>query len=247
MALFQPAGNVYLRELDDDLEPGVARAICPDTVTISPKVDSWTHVNKCGPTPVEDARGINSLSCEFAMTFPTREARDQALATLGTVVAGSSGTVTVEALPNPIAVGDVYFLGGKERHRNITNLVLGALVANTDFTLDAVTGKVTFLTDQDASPPLNAAYSYDDPKSVSMLTAASKEYAMDMEYIDKQRSNRKGSLEIFRLRPDPADSLDFMPDKEQSLSIKGSCLADTSRDATDTVLGQFGRIVNLED
>lgn len=247
MALFQPRGPVYLRELDANLVPGLAFQICPDSISVSPKVGSWTHTNKCGTADAEDARGINSLSCEGTMTFATRADKDRALAFLGTVVAaGSPGTVTTEALPNPILVGDVYFLGGKERHRNITTLVLGSLVANTDYTLDAATGKVTFLTAQDASPPLNAAYGYTDPQSVSMLTAATKEYALDMEIMNRQNANAKGSLELYRVRPDPTSTADFMPDKQQDLTMAFSCLVDTTRESSDTEFGQFGRLVNIE-
>lgn len=246
MPLFQPRGPVYLRELDADLIPGLAFQICPDAVAITPKVDSWTHTNKCGAADVEDARGINSLSAEGSMTFATRTDRDRALALLGTInAAGAPGTVTTEALPNPIVAGDVYFLGGKERHRNITTLVLGSLTENTDYTLDEVTGMVTFITPHDLSPPLNAAYGYTDPQSVAMLTAATKEYAFDMEIMNRQAANKKGGLELYRLRFDPADGINFMPDKEQDLTMKFSCLVDTSRDA-DTVFGQFGRLVNIE-
>lgn len=239
---FQARGKVYLRKLTNGV-PGLAFAICPDSVSFSPKVDSWTHINKCGATDVEDARGINSLSAEIAFSFSSVEDKNFALAALGTVNAqGSPGTVTTEALPNPIAVGDVYFLGGKERHRAITGLTLTGLVADTDYTLDATTGMVTFLTVQDASPPINAAYGYTDPASVAMLTAAQEEYALDMEYINKQNSNDKGSLELYRVRFDPADGFDFLSDKQQTLSLKGSCLADTTRD-DDTEFGQFGRRV----
>lgn len=247
MSLFQPRGPVFLRELDANLNPGLAFQICPDAVNITPKVESWTHVNMCGLADAEDARGINSLACEGTMSFATRADKDRALAFLGTINAESApGTVTTEALPNPIAVGDVYFLGGKERHRNITNLVLGSLVANTDYTLDAATGKVTFLTSQDASPPINAAYGYTDPQSVSMLTAATKEYAFDMEAYNRQAANQKCSVELYRVRFDPTDTADFMPQAQQSYSLKFSCLVDTTREVNDTEFGQFGRLVNIE-
>ena len=245
--LFQPRGPVFLRELDAALNPGLAFQVCPDSISVSPKVQTWTHTNKCGLADAEDARGINGLSCEGTMTYATRADRDRALAFLGTVVAASSpGTVTTEALPNPIVIGDVYFLGGKTRHRNITTLVLGSLVADTDYTLDAATGKVTFLTAHDASPAINAAYGYTDPQSVSMLTAASKEYAFDMEAYNRQAANAKCSLELYRIRFDPTSTADFMPDKQQDYTIAFSCLVDTTRSVSDTTFGQFGRLVNLE-
>lgn len=249
--LFQARGPVYLRELNTTtLVPGVAFEICPDSVSVTMSVEKWSHMNKCGATDVEDGRGINALSAEITFSFSHVQDKNFALAALGTINAvGSPGTVTAEALPAGIVAGDVYFLGGKERHRTITTLTIkddaspqATLTADTDYTLDAVTGKVTFLTSIGTQPYV-AAYGYTDPASVSMLTATQKEYAFDMEYINKQNSNDKGSLELYRVRFDPADGLDFLSDQQQTLTLKGSCLADTTRDSTDTEFGQFGRRV----
>lgn len=246
MSLFQPRGPVYLAPLDSNLIPGASFQVCPDQVSITGKVDSWTHVNKCGLQDVEDARGINSLSMEGTLVFATRSDKDRALAFLGTVVEadGSPGTVTNETLPDWVA-GDTLFLGGKTRHRNITSLVIGSLIADTDYTLDADTGKLTMLTSA-PSPVPTAAYGYEDPQSVSMLTAASKEYAFNMEAYNRQANNQKCSIELYRIRFDPTDNADFMPNQQQNLSLKFSCLVDTTRDVTDTEFGQFGRLVNIE-
>lgn len=244
--LFQPRGPVYLREILSDGTLGLAFSICPDTFSFDMKVNRWTHTNKCGTVDVEDGAGVNDVSASIAFTFADLKDKNFALGALGVVTPqGAPGTVTTEPLPNPITAGDVYFLGGKERHRTITGLVIGALVANTDYTLDAVTGKVTFLTDQDSSPPLNAAYGYTDPASVSLLSAPQKEYAIDMEFADRQHANKKGSLEIYRGRFDPASGVNMMPDKNQDLTLNGSALADLTRDSSDTEFGQFGRRVNV--
>jgi hypothetical protein len=248
MSYFQPRGNVYLRPLDANLVPGVAFAICPDAVSISPKVQTWTHINKCGLVDAEDARGIVSISCDGTMQFATKTDKDRALAFLGTVnaAAGSPSSVTNEAIPEDPRAGDVIFLGGKTRHRAITGLSIGALVADTDYTLDAATGKVTFLTDVNTSPNPTASYSHTDPQSVSMLTAAGKEYAFDMEAYNRQDNNKKCSVELYRIRPDPTSTADFMPNQQQDLTLAFSALVDTTRDVLDTVFGQFGRLVNIE-
>lgn len=256
--LFQPRGPGYLRELTAALVPLMARQICPDAVTVNLKTDRWSHTNKCGLVDFEDEGGINTLGAEVTMTFPTRVDLDIALATLGTIVeSGSSDAVTDEQLPNPaggIKAGDVYFVGGKERHYAITALVLskhgsplGAdLTEDTEYELEAATGKVTFLQDiPEADGPLTAAYGFTDPKYVSLLTGTEKEYAFDMEILNRRSSNRKSTLSLYRLRPDPVDNMDFMPDKEQSLVIKFQGLLDTSLEI-DGDLGQVGRITTIE-
>ena len=69
---------------------------------------------------------------------------------------------------------DFFVLGGLERHRAITGLTITGCVLNTDYTLDAASGKVTMLTDNANSPAITASYGYTDPPSVSMLTASTK-------------------------------------------------------------------------
>lgn len=245
---FQGRGPLYLQEINADGTLKAAIAICPDALALNMSANTWTHTNKCGAVDVEDARGTNSLAASFDLTFANMEDKLFALGALGTLnLAGSPGTVTVEHGPDTIAVGDIYFLGGKTRHRAITALVVTdtsspttVLVANTDYTLDAPSGKVTFLTGFTGPP--NFAYGYTDPQSVTLLNAAVKDYFASYEFMNRQAANDPGSLELYKVRFDPATGLDFLSDKEQSMALKGSALADTSR-AVDGALGQFGRRV----
>lgn len=242
---FQGRGNVYLRELDADLNPGPAKIkLCTDSLQFTLSVQSWSHMNKCGPVDQEDARGITSQSAEITLTFADVADKNFALAALGTVnAAGSPGTISNETLPASAEAGDVWFLGGKTRHRAITALTIDGMTVDVDYSLDAASGKVTFLKAFDVSPAPTAAYGYTDPASVSLFTSGQKEYALDYEFINKQQANDAGSLELYRVRFDPASGFDFQSDKEQNLSLKGSCLADTERDPDDSELGQFGRRV----
>ena len=90
------------------------------------------------------------------------------------------------------------------------------------------------------------SYTYSDPQSVSMLTSTTKEYAFDMEALNRQAANQKCSVELYRVRFDPTDQADFMPAQQQNLSLKFSALIDSTRGVADTVFGQFGRLVNAE-
>lgn len=238
---FQGRGNVYLQEIQADGSLKQAIKLCTDSLTVGLATESWTHTNKCGAVDVEDARGTKSNSASVAMTLANMEDKIAALGLLGTInAAGSPGTVSSEALPGDLADGDVWFLGGKTRHRAITGLTISGMVLDTDYTLDAASGKVTFIGDQSASPAPTAAYGYTDPQYVSLLTAAVKEYMMSYEFINKQEANDPGSYELYKVRFDPADNLDLQSDEAQIMSLKGSALADTDR-AADTTLGQFGR------
>lgn len=246
---FQHRGNVYLRELDADNNPGPARLkLCTDAFGIGLSTEVGTHINKCGAVDVEDDRYTKSNSATVTLRLATLDDKFLAFGVFGTVNAQSSpGTVNDEALPTGIEAGDFVFLGGKTRHRNITALVLtdtgspgGTLVADTDYTLDALSGRVTFITAPDGA--VTADYGYTDPASVTLLNAGQKRFALDYEYINKRNANKPGSLEVYTVIFDPAQNLDFQSDDLQVMELTGSALADTTREADDE-LGQFGRRV----
>ena len=243
---FQGRGNVYLQEINSDESLKAAIKLCTDSFGIALATDSWTHINKCAAVDVEDARGIKSQSATVTMALADMADRKFALGIFGTVnAAGSPGTVTAEFGPEGCVAGDYCFLGGKTRHRAITSLVVTDDSASpatpktvtTDYTIDAASGLVTFVT---ANGAPKFAYGYTDPVYVSVFTAGQKEYMLSYEFINKQESNDPGSLELYKVRFDPADNLDFQSDENQSMTLKGSALADTERSA-DTLLGQFGR------
>jgi hypothetical protein len=137
-------------------------------------------------------------------------------------------------------VGDVYYLGGIKSHRNITALTIGSLVADTDYTLEPIGGKVTALTDW-PSGPIAAAYGYTDPDAVSMLSQPAGEYLLRYNYINKADKNKAGTVEFLRVRFDPPQNLDFQSDELQIMDLTGSLLANTAIPVTDVELGQFGR------
>jgi hypothetical protein len=241
---FQGRGNVHLAEVVDGVVGPYKLHICPDSYSIDLKTDSFEHINKCGPVDIPDYRGIKASSGDLKFSFASVEDLNYALAVLGTVTAGGvSGSVSGEVLPTDCEDGDIWFLGGLERHRGITALTISGMTLTADYTLDAASGKVTFVGNQSASPAPTASYSYTDPASVSMLTAAQKEYAAMYENINKANGNAAGSIELYRVRFDPASNMDYLSDELQIPQLTGMALADLSKDVSDTEFGQFGRRV----
>jgi hypothetical protein len=250
---FQGRGPIFLAPLDANGNPGMSFQLCTDTFAISLATTPFDHFNKCGPVDVVDFHGIKDQSGSLDISFAEESDKIFAMGVLGTVTgAGSPGTVTAEALPLNIAVGDIYFLGGGHRHRAITALVITddatPLTLNTDYTLDAASGKVTFLTAGPGGSPNDAflaAYGYTDPASVSMFTSPAKEYFLNHEFINKANNNKPGSIELYRVRFDPANNLDFMSPELQIMDLKGSALANLNKLVTDLEMGQFGRRVGV--
>lgn len=241
---FQGRGNVDLAVLDTDKNPGpYSIHICTDTFAISLATDAFSHINKCGPVDVEDYRGTKSQTGTINITFANVEDKLFALGVLGWVTPeGAPGTVTGEQLPDGIVAGDVWYLGGLTRHRNITGLTIDGLTVDTDYTLDAASGRVVFLLDV-GSPAPEADYGYTDPASVSMFTAPTNEYAFMYENINKANANDPGSVELYRVRFDPTTNLDFQSDELQIMDLKGSVLANLNKPVDDLEFGQFGRRV----
>ena len=204
------------------------------------------HPKKRGPRDGEAARYIKKLAASGSLSVATLDDKFFALGVFGTLnVAASPGVVAQEELPEGIEVGDYYFLGGKTRHRAITGLVIydsdspaTTLTLNTDYTLDAASGRVEFLT-VPTTQPYTASYGYTDPQYVSMNTSAQRRWALDYEFINKRNSNDAGSLELYQVIFDPADNLDFQSDDLQVMTLKFSALADTDR-TNDTLFGRSG-------
>lgn len=252
---FQGRGNGQgagvLSERDANGIIGPAQAFCPDSVNVALATDAFEHINKCGPVDVPDFRGIKSVSATLTFSFANADDLMFALATLGTVTpAQSPSTVSGEVGPPNLANGDVYYLGGLSTHRGITSLVVtdsatspGTLVVTTDYTVDPVTGAVTFVDVSGFTQPFLFAYGFTDVASVSILSAAQKSYFFQYQYINKANANDPGILELYNVRVDPASTLDFMSDELQIFELTGSALADTSKLSTDTEFGQFGRRV----
>lgn len=248
---FQGRGNTYMQKRMSDGTLGPAIKICQDSFALALATESFEHINKCGAVDVPDFRGSKGSTGTLTLTYTDVEDKKFAIATLGTVnaAAGSPTAVTNEEIDG-VEDDAYYFLGGKHRHRAITSLSMEdsstvpvTLVANTHYSLDAASGRVTWLDTAGMTLPIIADYSHQDPAHVSLLTAGQDEYFVSFENINKANSNDPGSVELYRVRFDPTSNADFLSDELQVMDLTGTVLADQDIESTDTVLGQFGRRV----
>ena len=214
---FRGRGLTYIAERDDLGVVGPAVAICQDALAIALATDSGEHINRCGLVDAPDLRFAKSATGTVTLTYSEVEDKKFAIGVLGTVNAAQSpGSVTNEELPDGLVNGDVYFLGGLARHRTITSLVItdsattpATLVLDTDYTVDAVSGMVTFLDVSGHNQPYQADYGYTDPASVSLLSAGQKNYVLFFEFFNTVNANDPGSLEIYSVRFDAATNVEL--------------------------------------
>lgn len=239
---FQGRGIHYFAKLNPTTSlPGAfSLDICTDTSVASLATTSFEHTSKCGPVDVVDYRGIKAVSGTIKITFANVADMAFAFASLGLVKNGVAGTVASEDLPENMVAGNSWFLGGIHSHRNITGLTIAGVVLDTDYSLNVQSGQLTVLQDF-PSGPISADYSYTDPKSVPMLIASSDEYMMRYQLINKADALNPGSVEFYRVRFDPAQTIDLQSDELQIIDLTGSLLANAAIPITDQELGQFGR------
>jgi hypothetical protein len=245
---FRGRGTTYLAERDDTGVIGEAVAICQDALSIALATESGEHINKCGLVDGPDLRFPKSTSGTVTLNYSDVADKLFAIGVLGTVnEAQSPDTVVDEVLPDNLVDGSVYFLGGIERHRAITGLTFedsattpGVPVLNTNYTIDAASGKVTWVDVGSFNQPFKASYGHTDPASVSLMSAGQKNYVLFFENWNVVDSNNPGSLELYSVRFDPTQNLDFLSDDLQVMELVGTVLIDPAK-PVDTLLGQFGR------
>lgn len=229
--------------------PGVFRFVgCADTLKADLSLDTFEHVEKCTGNFGIDYRGVKSKKMTVSMDLTEIDKYNLAFALNGSVnVAGSPGTVTDEELPVGIVVGDQYMLGSDTGipHQTITTLVITddagtpvTLVNGTDYTFDATTGMVTFLT-VTGTQPYHAAYGYTNVEYVSIFSGATQEVWLRYDYINVANASEKGMVNLYRVRFDPTTGLELINDELMTLSLTGAVLLDDKK-APSGALGQFG-------
>lgn len=164
---------------------------------------------------------------------------------------GSTTVVTGEVLladKTNIALGDIFFT----KFPNVSALTLKVgggpttLVLDTDYTLDAATGRITIisLTAITAATAGNLQVDYTGAayEIVPMFKAANVERALRFNGLNTANSNASVIVELYRVIFDPVGNFDLINDELAQFEIEGSVLYDQTRDE-DAVLGGFGRII----
>ena len=166
----------------------------------------------------------------------------------GSESTNTSNTVTtgyiLRSSVTSVAVGDVYFT----KYPSVSAVTVKAnstsLTLNTDYKLDATTGRIEILSiaNMGSTGSLNVDYTAAAYESVIMFKDANKERALRFEGLNTADSERPVQIELYRIIFDPAGNLDVINDELAQFEIEGSVLVDTTR-VNDATLGGFGRII----
>lgn len=244
-------GRVYIAERDNNGIPGKFNFVgCADALNIALTVETITHNSKCTSADAVDAQLTTSQQAEVTMTLSEWLKKNLLLALRATEVPDQTGgSVTGEACGTGFVAGDVYLLGqvnGQPR-TNVSAVTIsdtgGALVLNTDYTLNADTGTVTFLLPTTGA--VTADYTYDDLPYAAMFKAGQKDYWVRFDGVNKADSDDVFLVDLYKVQFNPAANLDLLSDEYALLELGGAVLIDdTKTDSGD--LGQFGRMTLLQ-
>lgn len=249
---FTGRGRVYIGERSNAGVPSIMKFVgCADALSIALAVETTTHNSKCTSADALDYQGVRSLSAQVTMTLSEWIKNNLLLALRGTEIPdASSGSVSAEACGTGFEAGDIYLLGAATGtpHTNVSAVTIsdggGALSAGTDYSVNADTGAVTFITDTTGA--VTADYTYNDLPFVSMLTAGQKEYWVRFDGVNKADDDRPLVVDLYRVQFNPTQNLDLLPDELALLELQGAVLVDDTK-ASDSDFGQFGRMTFLEE
>ncbi|MGU9776192.1 phage tail tube protein [Salmonella enterica] len=235
-------GKVYLAPRGEDGKPGAWRWIGDvSALQVAMTVESFSHKESYSGQRAEVRRLITSKAASVTSTWHDHNPDNLALVLYGQSATVAAGTVTGETLPANIKAGERFSL----EHQNISDVLIGELVAEVDYAVDSEFGAVTFNTDQVAAPSVN--YKYGASTVTSIFDQNPAEVAFRFEGLNLAENEQKVILELYKLKYDPTSALSLINTDTSlaGLETTAAALADTQRKESDAVYGRYGRLIHV--
>lgn len=250
MPYFSGQGRVYVGARDAAGNPqGLAYVGNVPELKVSLSVETLEHQESVSGQRLTDLQLIKTKKGEFACTLEELIPVNLALALYGTTTEQTSGTVTAEALPNPVTIGSLYLLA----RQNVSALVVKdssgtpKTLPAGQYSLNAKHGSLAILDATTGGPyiePLKVDYAFGAAQSTAMFTQPLPERWVRFEGLNTADGNREVVIDLYRVAINPAKELSVITEELLKFELSGQVLADTLKPVTGD-LGQFGRIVLL--
>jgi len=250
MAYFSGQGRVYIGARDSAGNPaGLTFVGNVPELKVSLSVDTIEHQEAQSGQRLTDLQLIKTKKGEFACTLEELIPTNLALALYGHSTQVTPGTVTGEALPNPVTAGHLYPLA----HQNVSAVQIQDSdsppkpLPATQVQVHAKHGSVLILDATTGGPyvePFTVDYAYGAAQSTAMFTRPLPERWIRFEGLNTADANREVVIDLYRVAINPAKELSIITDELLKFELSGQVLADLSKPA-DGELGQFGRLVLL--
>ncbi|TCP02318.1 hypothetical protein [Caldimonas thermodepolymerans] len=250
MAYFSGQGRVYIGARDSAGNPaGLTFVGNVPELKVSLSVETLEHQEAQSGQRLTDLQLIKTKKGEFACTLEELSSGNLALALYGHSTTVAPGTVTGEALPNPVTAGHLYPLA----HQNVSAVQIQDSdsppkpLPATQVQVHAKHGSVLILDATTGGPyvePFTVDYAYGAAQSTAMFTRPLPERWIRFEGLNTADANREVVIDLYRVAINPAKELSIITDELLKFELSGQVLADLSKPA-DGELGQFGRLVLL--
>lgn len=242
---FSFQGKVYLGARLAGGKPGALRWVGDaPKCDVSFATESETRKESYSGQRLTSARLRKGNEVTIALTLNWMGADNLVLGLYGSKLAVSSGSVSNEALPADVAVGDIVALA----HGGVSALVLTdstgspvTLTLGTHYRVESANGGVIeILSLAGLTQPLKAAYTHTASADVTMFTSAPPERYLLLDGINTL-DNSPVKLRLYRTQFDPTATLPLINEGFGTLELSGAVLYD-SEAAADANLGGFGKI-----
>ncbi|AUM00570.1 hypothetical protein B4966_10635 [Rhodocyclaceae bacterium] len=250
MPYFSGQGRVYIGARDGLGNPaGLAFVGNVPELKVSLSVDTIEHQEAQSGQRLTDLQLIKTKKGEFACTLEELSPGNLALALYGHSTPVTPGTVTGEALPQPVVPGSLYPLA----HQNVSAVqiqdsdVTPKTLPSSQYSVHVKHGSVLILDATTGGPyvePFTVDYAYGAAHSTAMFTQPLPERWIRFEGLNTADGNREVVIDLYRVAINPAKELSIITDELLKFELSGQVLADLSK-PIDGELGQFGRLVLL--
>ena len=240
MSLFSFQGKIWLAE-----RSAAGKPIKPQWVGNAPQLQVQMNTANTAKQESYSGNRLQVGQLKGAKTATVNMTLDEwspltlAIALYGKAISLAAGSVTGEALPSPLAAGDVVRLD----HSFISSLVLEdsttPLVLDTDYAIESPSaGLIEFLTAQ--ANAITADYEHAAVDGVTMFTETPPERWLLLDGINTENGENV-LVDLFRLDFNPVGDLNLITDEYGDLPLTGTALFDAIN-ARNANMGGFGRI-----
>lgn len=247
MAYYSGQGKIYLHSRDSNGNMGAGRYIGKTANGAKLGLQTTTQTRKESETGqrLTATRYITekNATVEFQIEEWSRE--NIAFMLWGAEAVIAAGSVTAEALPSGLAVGD-QILTAKA---GISSVVVkdsagtpATLVADTDYrVVNAASGRLEILNLGSYTQPFTVDYANAIAYNTPMFSTTPGDWWLVFEGLNTQDSDAAVTVELYKCSLDPLAELVLKAEDITTFTITGSALYDDTK-AADAELGVFGRV-----
>lgn len=240
-------GSLMIARIVDDKRTTIRELGNQTSVELSVSTDSVT-VKETKSGKRADAKTLTTgRTVELTATTNELVPEDVALAFGAELVTQGSNTVVDELLATVVAGESVKLNGVNVSALNITDSASTPLVEDTNYTLDADYGVITFNDITAFTGPFKASYT-EGEISVSELFSMpdNAEYYVFFKGVDAFGGDPM-SFELYRYSPTVDNSMQFINDEVGELTFGGKALIVQDQVQSDnSLLDGYGRIINIK-